>query len=70
MNEYEVRVSLVEQNYKHLENRLTKVEIKLDEIKDEMNSGQQQLIKIIIGTTGTVIVSLLGTIGVILNNIQ
>jgi hypothetical protein len=69
MSEIEVRISLVEQNYQQLERRLEKVEGKLDDIRDEMKSGQTALIKVIIGTTGTVLVGLLSTIAVIITNL-
>lgn len=69
MTDNEVRLSLVEQNYQHLEKRLEKVEEKLDEIRDEMKSGQNALIKVIIGTTGTIIVGLLSTVAVIITNL-
>ena len=64
----EVRLSLVEQNYQNLEKRMEKVEGKLDDMRDEMKSGQQGLIKVIVGTTGTVIVGLLSTMAVIISN--
>ena len=69
MTEYEVRISLVEQNYQQLEKRLEKVEDKLDEMRDEMKGGQTALIKVIIGTTGTIMVGLLSTIAVIITNL-
>jgi tetrahydromethanopterin S-methyltransferase subunit G len=70
MGDLETRVSLVEQNYRHLDDRLTKVEDKLDDIKNDMTNGQQQLIKVIIGTTGTIIAGLLSTIVIILMNMN
>ena len=66
MTEIETRVSLVEQNYEHLERRMEKVEHKLDEVSNDLKSGQQALIKVIIGTTGTIMVGLISTIGVII----
>jgi tetrahydromethanopterin S-methyltransferase subunit G len=69
MSELETRVSLVEQNYEHLERRIDKVETKLDQISEDMKSGQTALIKVMIGTTGTIIVGLLSTIAVIINNL-
>jgi hypothetical protein len=61
-------VALLEQNYQQLEKRLEKVEHKLDEMRDDMKSGQIALIKVIIGTTGTVIVGLISVVGVIITN--
>lgn len=65
----ETRMALVENNYQQVEKRLDKVETKLDEIRDEMKHGQNSLVKIIIGTTGTILVALISTIGVIITNL-
>jgi uncharacterized protein YqiB (DUF1249 family) len=62
----ETRMALVEQNYQNLERRIDKVEEKLDGISQQMNHGQGALIKVIIGTTGTILVALISTIGIIL----
>ncbi len=62
----ETRVSLVEQNYEYLDRRMTSMEKKLDDIRENMNTGQEQLITVIIGTTGTVIAGLVVTIVTIL----
>lgn len=66
MTDMDVRISLVEQNYQNLEKRLDKVEGKLDDIRLQMNNSQGALIKVIIGTTGTILVALISTIGIIL----
>jgi tetrahydromethanopterin S-methyltransferase subunit G len=66
MSDIDVRISLVEQNYQNLEKRLDKVESKLDDIRLQMNNSQGALIKVIIGTTGTILVALISTIGIIL----
>jgi len=66
MSDMDVRMSLVEQNYQNLEKRLEKVEGKLDEISQQMNNSQGALIKVIVGTTGTILVALISTIGIIL----
>lgn len=68
MTDIEVRLSLVEQNYQQLEKRMEKVETKLDDLRDDMKTGQGALIKVIIGTTGTILVALISTVGVILSN--
>jgi hypothetical protein len=62
----ETRMALVEQKYEQLDLRLEKVENKLDELSKEMKNGQTALIKVIIGTTGTILVALITTIGVII----
>jgi hypothetical protein len=65
----DTRMALVEQKYQQLDNRLEKVEHKLDDMRDDMKSGQTALIKVIIGTTGTIIVGFLSTIAVIISSI-
>jgi tetrahydromethanopterin S-methyltransferase subunit G len=69
MSEIETRIALVEQNYMNLEKRIDKVEEKLDNLRDDIKSSHVQLIKVIIGTAGTIVVGLLGTVGVIITNI-
>ena len=65
-DEFAVRVSLIEQNYKQLDKRLEKVEEKLDAMRDVIVSSQQNMTKVIIGAAGTVVASLLSTIVVLL----
>ena len=62
----ETRMALIEQSYASLERRIDKVEEKLDGISAQMNHGQGALIKVIVGTTGTILVALISTIGIIL----
>lgn len=64
----ETRMALIEQSYENLERRITSVEIKLDTMRDELQAGQQSLIKVIIGAAGTIVAGLLSTIVVILMN--
>lgn len=65
----DTRMALIEQSYANLEKRIDKVEEKLDGIKEQMNTGQGALIKVIVGTTGTILVALISTIGIILTQI-
>lgn len=64
----EAHVDLCAIRYEALDNRLTKVENKLDEIADDMKAGQHSLSKVIIGAAGTIVSSLVGVIIVILMN--
>lgn len=66
----EAHVDLCEQRYEALENRIVKVEEKLDNIAEQMASGQQSLVKVIIGAAGTIVAGLLSTIIVILMNLS
>ena len=66
----EAHVDLCEQRYVALEGRIVKVEEKLDGIAEQMASGQQSLVKVIIGAAGTIVAGLLSTIIVILMNLS
>jgi hypothetical protein len=66
----EAHVDLCEQRYIALEGRIVKVEEKLDGIAEQMASGQQSLVKVIIGAAGTIVAGLLSTIIVILMNLS
>jgi len=62
----EAHVDLCAVGYEQLDGRLTKVEEKLDDISQKMTSGQQSLVKVIIGASGTIVAGLLSTIVVII----
>tara|TARA_B100000073_G_C23725143_1_gene569020 strand:+ start:314 stop:550 length:237 start_codon:yes stop_codon:yes gene_type:complete len=62
----EAHVDLCAVRYEQLDGRLTKVEEKLDDISQKMTSGQQSLVKVIIGASGTIVAGLLSTIVVII----
>ena len=55
----EAHVDLCAIRYEHLDNRLTELEEKVDEVHDDILSGQKSLIKVIIGTAGTVITGII-----------
>ena len=52
--------------YEQLEGRLGKVETKIDNIHNDMLQGQKSITKVLIGTAGTVVASLLSIVIVIL----
>lgn len=66
----EAHVDLCQQRYEHLEKRLGNVESKISDIHDDMNKSHSSLVKVIIGTSGTIVAGLLSTIVVILMNMQ
>lgn len=68
MTDQETRLSLVEQSYQHLDRRLTSVESKIDEMRDDIKNGNQQMVKVLVGSAGTIVAGLLSTIVVILLN--
>lgn len=65
----EAHVELCQQRYESLENRLTTIENKVAEIHKDITSGNNTMIKVLIGTAGTVIAGLLSTILVLLMNL-
>ena len=66
----EAHVDLCEQRYITLEKRLGKVEDKVQHIHDDLGKSHASLIKVIIGTSGTIIAGLLSTVVVILINMS
>jgi hypothetical protein len=62
----EAHVDLCAIRYAQLEGRLGKVEVKIDNIHDDMINGQKSITKVLIGTAGTVVASLLSIVIVIL----
>ena len=66
----EAHVDLCQQRYEHLEKRLGSVEEKIQHIHDDMGKSHSSLIKVIIGTSGTIVAGLLSTIVVILINLS
>ena len=65
----EAHVDLCALRYEQLDERLTKVENKIDEVHADMRNGNASLIKVMIGAAGTIIAGLLSTIVVILMNL-
>lgn len=66
----EAHVDLCEQRYNNLEKRLGGVEEKVQNIHDDLGKSHSSLIKVIIGTSGTIIAGLLSTVVVILINMS
>jgi L-rhamnose isomerase len=62
----EAHVDLCEMRYQALDQRLTKVETKLDEIKSDLTKFRLDFVKIMVGTAGTVVVSIIGAVATIL----
>lgn len=58
----EAHVDLCAQRYEMLDSRLTNVENELKRISEDIRSGNSSLIKVIIGTTGTIVAALLSTV--------
>jgi len=59
-------VDLCAQRYQSLDERLTKIEGKFSELQKLIESGQNSMTKILIGTAGTVLTGILGLIVVVL----
>lgn len=58
----EAHVDLCAIRYAQLDQRLTKVENKLDSIALDMKNGNDSLIKVIVGAAGSIVAGLLSTI--------
>lgn len=64
----EAHVDLCAIRYEALDKRLNKVEETLEDIRDEMRNGNSSVIKVLIGSAGTIVAGLLSTIVVLLMN--
>ena len=62
----EAHVDLCALRYEQLDGRLTNVEKKMEEMHEDMRTGQSSLIKVLVGATGTIVAGLLSTVIVIL----
>lgn len=58
----EVHVDLCTLRYQNLDDRLTKIEAKVETIHDDIIEGQKSLSKVIIGTAGTIIAGVISII--------
>lgn len=62
----DAHVSICALRYANLDTRLTALEEKVDKLADAITASKQDMSKIIIGATATVVASLLGLIATIL----
>jgi len=65
----EAHVELCAQRYNAIEQRLTAIEEKVSKLQSTIESSSLHTVKILIGTAGTIIVSVLGLLGVILTKL-
>ena len=64
----EAHVDLCALRYANLDDRLDKVEAKIDIVHKDITEGQKSMTKVLIGTAGTIVAGLLSTIVVLLMN--
>jgi prefoldin subunit 5 len=62
----EAHVELCAQRYDALEKRLTSIESKVSTLSDIVEKGQMSMVKVLIGTAGTVVAGVLSTLVIIL----
>jgi len=62
----EAHVDLCALRYKGLDERLTKIEEKVDDIHDDILDGNKSMTKVLIGSAGTIVAGLLSTIIILL----
>jgi hypothetical protein len=65
----EAHVELCAQRYDALEIRLTSVEGKITTLQDTVEKSHLSMVKILIGTAGTIIVAILSLLGVVVTNL-
>jgi len=64
----EVHVELCAQRYESLDKRLSNIEDKFSELQLSIERGHNNMIKVIIGTAGTVVAGVLSVLVVLLTN--
>lgn len=64
----EAHVDLCALRYAQLDGRLTNLEIKVDHVHKDIIDGQKSITKVLIGTAGTIVASLLSIVIVLLMN--
>lgn len=64
----EAHVDLCALRYAQLDGRLTNLEIKVDQVHKDIIDGQKSITKVLIGTAGTIVASLLSIVVVLLMN--
>jgi tetrahydromethanopterin S-methyltransferase subunit G len=62
----EAHVDLCAIRYQNLDNRMDKIEKKVEAIHEDITEGQKSMTKVIIGSAGTIVAGLLSTIVVLL----
>jgi len=62
----EAHVDLCALRYQQLDDRLTNLETKVDNIHKDITEGQKSMTKVLIGAAGTIVAGLLSTIVVLL----
>jgi len=62
----EAHVDLCAIRYQNLDNRMNKIEKKVEAIHEDITEGQKSMTKVLIGSAGTIVAGLLSTIVVLL----
>lgn len=62
----EAHVDLCAQRYENLDNRLTKIESKFGDLQKLIETGNSSMIKVIVGTAGTVVTGVLSVLFLLL----
>lgn len=66
-NNLDIHVTLCEQRYASLESRIDKIEAKLDKIEAKLAEMRLDFFKIMVGTAGTIVVSVIGGVSLVLS---
>jgi len=66
----ETRLAVLETAYANMEKRMDTIEDKLDKMQEEFKSSNAQMVKVIIGSAGTVVGAVLSTLVLVIMNVQ
>ena len=69
-NDLDLHVQLCAQRYMELDERLGKLEVKVDGIANKIDTFKTEIAKIMLTTAGTIIVALIGCAGVVVTHFK
>lgn len=67
-NSQETRIAILENAYANMEKRMDKIEDKLDEMQEDFKNSNNQMVKVVIASAGTVIGAVLSTLVIVINS--
>jgi len=70
MMSQETRLAVLENAYANMEKRMDTIEDKLDKMQEEFKSSNAQMLKVIIGSAGTVVGAVLSTLVLVIISVQ
>lgn len=67
-NSQETRIAILENAFENMQKRMDKIEDKLDEMQEDFKNSNNQMVKVVIASAGTVIGAVLSTLVIVINS--